>query len=234
MKSIFITGVSKGIGRAIALDFGKSGCHHFYISHKDYDNMERFQSIKTILEQNCNIVTGMYLDVTNRIWLNKLVKNLNIDNNAGIIQDHTLKNMNEDEWDNVINVNLTGMFNVTKAFLPFIQRGGCIINITSIKGIIGGFGQCNYAASKAGMIGFTKSLAKEVAKNDIRVNAIACGYIDTDITKTIPKEYMDKILESIPMKRMGTPEEIAKTVRFICENGTYCTGQTYIIDGGLT
>jgi len=142
--------------------------------------------------------------------------------------------MSDEEWDDVIDTNLTGIFNVTKALLPYMNNNGMIINITSVIGIIGGFGQVNYAASKAGVIGFTKALAKELAPRNIRVNAVACGFVDTDMTSNIPESIKSKILERIPLGRFAEPKEIASFIYWLINNGSYVTGSIFTIDGGLT
>jgi 3-oxoacyl-[acyl-carrier protein] reductase len=242
MKSIFITGASRGIGRAIALEFSENSPNIFYTTYnKDLQAME---SLHKLLNDKGNINFPFKVDVSNRRDINNALSHFKsmdsqfgIDiliNNAGVVMDKTLKNMSDKEWDRVIDVNLTGIFNVTKAVLPFMNtKNACIINITSIIGIIGGFGQCNYAASKAGVIGFTKSLAKELAPKNIRVNAIACGFVDTDMTKNLSDDAKLRALNKIPMERFARPEEIAKIVRLISES-TYMTGQVITVDGGLT
>ncbi|GAJ06229.1 unnamed protein product, partial [marine sediment metagenome] len=138
------------------------------------------------------------------------------------------------EWDNVIQVNLTGVFNVTREVIKYMKNDGSVVSISSIIGMVGAFGQTNYAASKAGVMAFSKSLAKEVAKRNIRVNAIAAGFVNTDMTANIPERYRTIILNKIPLGRFAEPKEIAEFVVWLAVNGTYCTGQTYVIDGGLT
>jgi len=241
--NILITGASRGIGRAIAETLGQDGMTRmdtFFITCKS--NIRALMEVYNELGYHGNNVVMYHLDVTDRLNVKNVVEsfkkgNFRLDvliNNAGIVKDRTLKKMTDEEWDDVINTNLTGIHNVTKAFLPYMNDGGCIINITSIIGITGGFGQVNYAASKAGVIGFTKALAKELASKNIRVNAVACGFTNTDMTATIPPQIKEKILSTIPMKRFADPKEIASFVRWLIEHGTYCTGQVYIIDGGLT
>ena len=245
--NVVITGASRGIGRAIAFEFSKGYNHLLLLSKTNHKDLEVVKYSIEIMGDITDKYDGSKveintLDVTDFKACNdeiqKFVYNFGqIDyliNNAGIVRDRTFKNMTVEEWDDVINTNLKGIFNMTKACLPYMKPNGCIINITSIIGIVGGFGQTNYSASKAGVIGFTKSLAKEVAKDGIRVNAIACGYTDTDMTKNIPDDIKKKIIKSIPLQRFARPEEIAKTVRFICEEGTYFTGSVISIDGGLT
>jgi len=156
-------------------------------------------------------------------------------NNAGIVMDKTFVRMDLETWQRVLSVNLNGAFNCTKAFIEDMleRKFGRIINITSIVGQTGNFGQANYAASKAGIIGLTKTLAKELARKGITVNAVAPGFIDTDILNTMPPEVREKILKQIPMQRFGKPEEIARLVRFLVTEADYITGQVIGINGGI-
>lgn len=245
MANIIVTGASKGIGKAIALEFAHKGNHCLLLTAKsDYENL--FDVGMTIKKNQkpdcCSIATIDIADVSKfnecEETVDRFVKHFGkidyVINNAGIIRDRTLKNMSKLEWDDVIGTNLTGIFNMCKATLPHMNPNGCIVNITSIIGIKGAFGQVNYAASKAGVIGLTKALSKETARDHIRVNALACGYVDTQMTRNILPEIKENILNSIPLKRFAQPEEIAKTVRFICEDGTYMTGSIITVDGGLT
>lgn len=239
--NILITGASRGIGRAIALEFAKQLSRSKIIITYNR-NYKKALEVGIEIEKNSNnIAIPFKLDVTNRnetkeliAWFTKGYGPIDVlINNAGITMDRTLKKMTDEEWDKVIDVNLTGVFNVTRAVLPFMKEGGCIINITSVIGIVGNFGQTNYAASKAGVIAFTKSLAKELARKQIRVNAVAAGFVNTDMMAGIPEEYKKLILDKILLKRFAEPEEIARLVIWLAIQGTYCTAQTYIIDGGL-
>lgn len=230
--NIIITGASRGIGKAIAEEFAKSiDCMLFLISkeqpivlevkakYKTYHcDLRRKEEIEAVIKEIIN--ESEYIDV--------------LVNNAGIVRDRTLLKMSYEEWQDVIDTNLNSVFFVTKNVLPYMRSGGCIINITSVVGITGNFGQTNYAASKAGLIGFTKSLAKEVAKKNIRVVAIAPGFVETDMYRQLPEDIKQQILMKIPLGRVGKPEEIAKFVRFIALEGTYCTGQVYVVDGGIS
>lgn len=246
MANIVITGASRGIGEAIALDFARNEKNSILlIAKKDYNNLHSVAMVIKAMQYLDNCHSIAYIDICDVSKFNECEQTINafvknngkIDyliNNAGITRDKTLKNMSLKEWDDVINTNLRGIFNMCKVTLPHMNPNGCIVNITSIVGIKGAFGQTNYAASKAGVIGFTKALAKETAKDGIRVNAVACGYVDTDMTKNIPQDIKEKILDSIPMKRFARPEEIAKIVTFICKEGTYLTGSVIVVDGGLT
>ena len=240
--NIFITGASRGIGRTIALAFADATQIEksvFYITYNK--NQEKALELSNYLLSIGHRAVPIELDVSDRKRIEEVINLYSLDdrfhidvliNNAGITQDKTLKNMTYEEWDKVMAVNLTGIFNITKALLPYMKDGSSIINITSIIGMIGAFGQVNYAASKAGVIGFTKALAKEVAKNNIRVNAMVCGFVDTDMTRAIPEDIKKQIMEKILLKRFARPEEIADFVVFLAIKGTFCTGGVYIVDGG--
>ncbi len=156
-------------------------------------------------------------------------------NNAGITRDRTFKKLNREDWERVIDVNLSSVFNTTSARLPYIteSEGGRIISISSIIGQAGGFGQTNYAAAKAGMIGFTKSLALELAKTNVTVNAICPGFIDTEMVAEVPENVREQIVAKIPKKRFGQADEIAKGVVYLCRDGAYITGRQLNINGGL-
>ena len=156
-------------------------------------------------------------------------------NNAGALSDKTLKNMTKEQWNLVVNTNLNGTFNATKNALPLIRDNGRIINISSIVGISGNFGQTNYAASKAGIIGFTKSLAKELGKRRITVNAVAPGFIDTQMTKGVPFIRRKIIMAMIPLGRAGLPEDVANLVAFLAsDRSSYITGEVICVDGGFS
>jgi 3-oxoacyl-[acyl-carrier protein] reductase len=237
--NILITGAGRGIGKAIALQFGKCGFNNFYLTYNK-TNINDVLDLEEELVEMCNAVWHIQMDVTNRKSIKStvdLIQSLHdfklnvLINNAGIVRDRTFEKMTDEEWDEVINTNLTGTFNVTKAFLPYVQDGGCIINMASIIGVTGNFGQCNYAASKAGVIAFTKSLAKELAKRNIRVNSISPSFVDTDMTQRMTPEQYAKVIERLPFKRMATTEEIAKFVKFIAKDATYCTGENYVLGG---
>ena len=239
-KSVFITGASRGIGRAIALEFANISPTIFFTTYNK--NVEAMEEVhKLIMSKGC-INFPFKVNVTNRRDINNMIRHfVGIDtkfgidvlvNNVGILRDRTLKNMTDEEWDEVIGVNLTGVYNITKAILPYMNNGGCIVNITSMSGLTGNFGQCNYASAKAGVIGFTKSLAKELGRNKIRVNVVVVGLCDTDMSRSIPKVAIDSFIERMPLKRMSTPEEVAKIVKFICDD-SYCTGAMFDVSGGL-
>jgi len=239
-KIALVTGASGGIGRSISLELAKLGAFVIlnYANNKrgaeeTYDSITKVGGKATILQ----------CDVSEFNSTKKMAESIGkqygrvdiVVNNAGITRDKTLKNMMKEEWDVVIATNLTGAFNTTKSILPFIPKGGRIINISSVVGVYGNFGQCNYAASKAGLIGFTKSLAKELAKDGITVNAIAPGFIETRMTKAIPEEVKERIISLIPLKRFGKQEEVANLVAFlVSDEASYMTGAVVQIDGGVS
>lgn len=240
-KNALITGSARGIGKSIALALAKEGANIIVndISAMKEEAEKTANEIKT-LNVNAEFFAG---DVSNfesiKEMSNKIQeKYKKIDilvNNAGITKDRTLKKMVPDEWNPVININLTGMYNVTHNILPLIPEGGRIINMASIVGIGGNFGQCNYAASKGGVIGFTRSLSKELGKSGITVNAIAPGFIESPMTEKIPLLQREALLQLIPLKKMGKPEDIANLVVFLAsEQARYITGEVIRIDGGLT
>ena len=236
-----ITGGAKGIGKAIAKKFAKNG----------YDLILNYVSDKTDLEgiQNEFKEYGVEVllekaDVSNYEQCENMVKAAiekfgRIDtliNNAGVTKDNLLMRMKEEDFDKVISINLKGTFNVTKNVVPYMmkKRFGKIVNISSVVGVSGNAGQCNYAASKAGIIGFTKSIAKELASRNILANCVAPGFIDTDMTEVLSDTVKENINSQIPLKRMGSAEEIAKAVYFLAgEDNTYITGQVLNVDGGM-
>ncbi len=236
-KVALITGASRGIGKACALELAKSG-YDIAITYAGNDEAAN----KTICKLEClGVKAKAYkFDVADFQACNNAVEEIlkeftKVDvlvNNAGITRDGLFMRMSSDNWNAVINTNLSSAFNMTNPLVRSMikQRSGCIINMSSIVGVMGNAGQANYSAAKAGLIGFTKSLAKELGSRNIRVNAIAPGFILTDMTKDLNN---DAIVEHIPMKRLGLPEDIAKTVRFLAEDGVYITGQVIGVDGGL-
>lgn len=240
-KVALITGASRGIGKQIAITLAKEG---YDISLNCRKENEEVLKIKEEIESynvSCLIVEG---DVSNfedseRITKETIEKFGKIDvlvNNAGITKDMLLLRMKEEDFKKVIDVNLCGTFNMSKNVSSYMMkaRTGRIINLASVVGISGNAGQANYAASKAGIIGFTKSLAKELASRNILVNAIAPGFIRTDMTNVLKDETKEKILEQIPLKREGTAEDVANVVKFLASNdSSYITGQVINIDGGM-
>lgn len=240
-KVVFVTGGSRGIGKAIALKYAQNGYNVVINYVSDKTNVEELQKEFTKLNVECLIEKA---DVSKSEEVEKIVKKAiekfnKIDvlvNNAGITRDGLLMRMKEEDFDKVIEINLKGTFLVTKSVIPYMlkKRDGKIINLASVVGVTGNAGQCNYSASKAGIIGFTKSIAKELASRNIRANAIAPGFIDTDMTSILSDEVKDSINVQIPMKRMGTTQEIANVAYFLgCEESSYITGQVINIDGGM-
>ena len=240
-KVVFVTGGSRGIGKAIALKYAQNGYNVVINYVSDKTNVEELQKEFTKLNVECLIEKA---DVSKSEEVEKIVKKAiekfnKIDvlvNNAGITRDGLLMRMKEEDFVKVIEINLKGTFLITKSVIPYMlkKRDGKIINLASVVGVTGNAGQCNYSASKAGIIGFTKSIAKELASRNIRANAIAPGFIDTDMTSILSDEVKDSINVQIPMKRMGTTQEIANVAYFLgCEESSYITGQVINIDGGM-
>jgi 3-oxoacyl-[acyl-carrier protein] reductase len=232
-KIALVTGGSRGIGksivRALSVDF-----EVYYSFHSDESKLE---SIDSKYIHPCQIDSREYESIVEGVSeiLGKGSISILV-NNAGIVRDKTCRKMSKNEWDDVITMNLNSSFYYTQACLSsMIENGwGRIINISSIVGLNGSFGQTNYAASKAGLIGFTKSLALELATKNITVNAIAPGYIETDMTKLIPDDIRSSIIERIPMKRFGSSMEVASLVKYLStDESAYITGQTFSISGGL-
>ena len=238
-KVALVTGASKGIGRAIAIDFAKNGADVVVNYNKDeISAMKVVEEIKSMGRKGLAVKAdvGNYDDVVKmcNTIKEKFGKLDILVNNAGTSHDRTLKNMSKQEWDDVINTNLTAAYNVTKHAIPLLQENSSIINISSIVGIYGNFGQTNYCASKAGIIGFTKALAKEMGKSNIRVNVIAPGFIETDMTKTIPIMRKKIIKWMTPLKRLGDPEDIAYAATFLAsDRAKIITGEVLNINGGL-
>ncbi|KXZ14917.1 beta-ketoacyl-ACP reductase [Bacillus nakamurai] len=240
-KTAVVTGASRGIGRAIALDLAKNGANVVVnYSGNEAKANEVVDEIKS-LGRNAIAVKA---DVSNPEEVQNMMKEAiaefsSIDilvNNAGITKDNLLMRMKENEWDDVININLKGVFNCTKAVTRQMmkQRSGRIINVSSIVGVSGNPGQANYVAAKAGVIGLTKSSAKELASRNITVNAIAPGFISTDMTDKLSKEVQDEMLKQIPLARFGDPGDVSSVVTFLASEGArYMTGQTLHIDGGM-
>ena len=239
-KLVLVTGASRGIGRAIAMTLGNAGATVIGTATSE----EGAKNISKIFSDNSIIGKGMNLNVTDNGQISELLQAVSDEfgsvdiliNNAGITRDNILFRMKEDEWDDIINTNLSSVYKMSKAVLRGMikKRSGRIISITSVVGAMGNAGQSNYAASKAGIIGFTKSLAREVGVRGITVNAIAPGFIETDMTNSLPEEQKGTLASQIPMGRLGTVDEIAKAVLFLAsDNASYITAQTIHINGGM-
>jgi len=239
-KVAIVTGSAKGIGKAIAIRLAKEGAT-VVISDILEDLAEA--TSKEILQSGYTAI-AIKADITNTAEAEHLIQKTKeqlgrvdiLVNNAGITKDNLLIRMSEAEWDAVINVNLKGTFNCLKAAAKVMmkQRSGKIINISSVVGLMGNFGQTNYAASKAGIIGLTKSAAKELAPRGINVNAVAPGFIETEMTDKLSDEVKEAFLKAIPLKRSGKPEDVADVVAFLAApDSNYITGQVLQVDGGL-
>ena len=234
-KIVFITGVSRGIGLEIAKCFSNNGYFVLGTSRSDFD------LAKVLSSDEC---LHIQLDVTDRNQISACLDQLKeIDkvpnvliNNAGITKDQLFLRMKNEDWDDVIETNLTSVFNMSKLFIKSMvkERSGSIINISSVAGLMGNAGQVNYSASKAGLGGFTRALAKEVAARNITVNCIAPGFIETDMTEHFQDKDLENILNQIPANKMGNPQHIADLALFLASpKGNYITGQTISVDGGL-
>ena len=241
-KVILITGSAQGIGRAIALKFAKGGAK---IALNDIEaQKENLEKLKKEIEELGSQAKYYFADVSKYEEVERMIKEIEKDfgrldvlvNNAGIIKDATLAKMSLEDWKRVIEVDLNGVFNCTKAALPLIiANQGNIISISSIVGERGNYGQTNYAAAKAGIIGFTKSLAKELGRFGVRVNAIAPGFIETKMTEKVPEEIKAMVKKLTALGRFGKPEEVANLVYFLAsEEASFITGATINIDGGLS
>ena len=240
-KVALITGATRGIGREIALELAENGMDIAINYRSESDIPEDLKGEIEAYNVRCEFVQA---DVSDFEQCERMVKETiekfgKIDvlvNNAGITRDGLIMRMKKEDFESVIDVNLVGTFNVTRNVIPHMikQRAGRIVNLASVVGVAGNAGQTNYSASKAGVIGFTKSLAKEVASRNILVNAVAPGFIDTDMTKVLSDSVKEGINAQIPLKRMGTPREVAKVVKFLAsEDSSYVTGQVINIDGGM-
>lgn len=241
-RTAIISGAARGIGRAIALELAGGGANisfNYVKSGSDAEDLllkikslgreakafqvdiKDYEGVKTWVEETRTSFGGIDLVI----------------NNAGIIRDRALALMEQRDWSDVIQTNLDGTFNLTRAaIIQFMkQKKGVIINVSSVSGIVGMSRQVNYAASKAGIIGFTKALAREVAQYNIRVNAVAPGFIETEMLRDLKEDYREMMIKQIPMVRFGTAEEVAKAVKFLAsDDAGYITGHTLVIDGGMS
>ena len=240
-RVILVTGATRGIGKQIAITFAKEG-YDIAINYRKQN--EDLENTKKAIEENGTKCFAVQGDVSSFEDCERFVKEIineygKIDvlvNNAGITKDTLLMRMKKEDFESVIDVNLVGTFNVTKNVVPYMMKAksGRIINISSVVGVSGNAGQTNYSASKAGIIGFTKSLAKEIASRNILVNAVAPGFIETDMTNVLKDEVKEAISKQIPLNRMGKAEDVANVVKFLAsEDSSYITGQVIQIDGGM-
>ncbi|WP_457640695.1 3-oxoacyl-[acyl-carrier-protein] reductase [Persephonella sp.] len=237
-KTVLVTGSTRGIGKAIAIAFAEKGADVIVTGRSKANAQLVAENIKNEFGVNAY---GVELDFSKDIkeqW-KEIDKIGTIDilvNNAGLTKDTLFIRMKDEDWNEVLNANLTGTFKVTQLAVKGMmkKRWGRIINISSIIGFIGNAGQVNYATTKAGLIGFTKSLAKELASRNITVNAVAPGFIETDMTAELPVELKEKYLEQIPLNRFGKPEDVANTVLFLASDyASYITGETIHVNGGM-
>ena len=240
-KNVIVTGATRGIGREIALTLAQNGAN-IAINYRNLNS-----EVENLLNEIKSFGVDAFAikcDVSIADEVDKFIKEVKahyntIDvlvNNAGITKDGLILRMKEEDFDDVLDVNLKGTFNTTKSVSSIMvrQKYGKIINISSVVGIAGNAGQCNYAASKAGVIGFSKSVARELSSRNITVNVVAPGYINTDMTKNLPDKVKEEIIKSIPMKKIGDPKEVANLVLFLSSNlSDYITGQVINVDGGM-
>ncbi len=236
-----VTGASRGIGRAIAEELGQGGARGIVNYSRSKEPGEDL--VQKLKEHGSRQAVAIQADVSDATQAARLIEETiqhfgRIDilvNNAGINLDRTMKKMTVEDWNTVIQVDLNSFFYTVKAALPYFteQKSGTIINISSFVGQMGNFGQANYAAAKSGIIGFTKTAALELARSHVTVNAICPGFIETEMYEVIPEKVKEAILQRIPLGRVGTPQEVARAVRYLIVDGEYITGQTLNINGGI-
>lgn len=240
-KTALVTGATRGIGKAIAMKFAEAGANVAFTYRQKNGAAEELEATITAMGVSCK---GYAADAADYAATEAVVKQITADfgridilvNNAGITKDGLLMRMSEEQWDAVITTNLKSAFNFTRIIVPIMakQRGGSIINMSSVVGVSGNAGQCNYSASKAGLIGFSKSVAKEMGPRGIRVNCIAPGFIQTDMTSALPEEMREAWAKSIPLRRGGTPEDVANVALFLASDlSSYVTGQVINCCGGM-
>ncbi len=241
-RVVVVTGGSRGIGRSVALKFAEEKAK-IIIVHFDPDENAARETMD-LLERHDSKAEARKIDVSSGQQVEEMFKEIisrygRVDvlvNNAGIAKDGLLLRMSENDWDTVLDVNLKGVFNCTKAVLRSMirQRRGAVVSIASVAGQIGNAGQANYAASKAGIMGFTKTIAREVASRGITVNAVAPGFINTEMTAALPEKMIESYLQQIPLGRLGRAEDVAETVYWLCSSSAgYITGQVIHVNGGM-
>jgi 3-oxoacyl-[acyl-carrier protein] reductase len=241
-RVVVVTGGSRGIGRSVALKFAEEKAK-IIIVHFDPDENAARETMD-LLERHDSKAEARKVDVSSGQQVEEMFKEIisrygRVDvlvNNAGIAKDGLLLRMSENDWDTVLDVNLKGVFNCTKAVLRSMirQRRGAVVSIASVAGQIGNAGQANYAASKAGIMGFTKTIAREVASRGITVNAVAPGFINTEMTAALPGKMIESYLQQIPLGRLGRAEDVAETVYWLCSSSAgYITGQVIHVNGGM-
>ncbi|NKB24082.1 MAG: 3-oxoacyl-[acyl-carrier-protein] reductase [Kiritimatiellae bacterium] len=239
-KVVVVTGAARGIGQATALRFARSGAN---LALCDLDKEWVQETANKVVELGGRAACYS-VDISNKETVQKLMQDIHTDfkridiliNNAGITKDGLIARMSEEDWDQVININLKGTFLCTKAASKYMmkQRSGAIVNVASIIGLIGNAGQCNYSASKAGVIALTKSTAKELARRDVRANAVAPGFIATKMTDELSEDVKQGMLSAIPMERFGTPEDVANVIHYLAsDEASYVTGQVLTVCGGM-